>query len=150
MLAGEYRIEQATLSDLGALRQLEKECFGSDAWPWLDLVLVLSLPGIIRLKAVINDRLVGFISGERRLVEKCGWITILCVDSAFRKRGIARALLTRCETNLNMRAIRLSVRRSNGDALRLYQQAGYHSYTIWSKYYSGGEDALVLEKKLTF
>jgi ribosomal protein S18 acetylase RimI-like enzyme len=152
MLVGEenYRIEPATLSDLGTLRGLEKECFGQDAWPWLDLVLVLTLPGVIRLKAMVNGKMVGFISGERRVHEKCGWITILCVDPAYRKRGIAQGLLRQCEIQIKMNTIRLSVRRSNTDALRLYDQAGYHSHTVWKKYYSGGEDALVLEKKLTF
>jgi ribosomal protein S18 acetylase RimI-like enzyme len=151
MVEGEtVQIEQAMLSDLGVLRHIEKECFGQDAWPWLDLVLVLTLPGVVRLKASINGQLVGFVSGERRTHEKCGWITTLCVSSAYRKRGIARALLSRCEDELNMNTVRLSVRRSNHDALRLYNLAGYHSYTVWPKYYNGGEDALVLEKKLTF
>jgi ribosomal protein S18 acetylase RimI-like enzyme len=150
MLEGDYRIEQAALSDLGALRSLEKECFGRDAWPWLDLVLVLTLPGLVRLKAITGARLIGFISGECRMGEKRGWITTLCVANDYRKRGIARTLLSRCEAELNMNTIRLSVRRSNADALRLYYQAGYHSHTVWPKYYSGGEDALVLEKKLTF
>jgi ribosomal protein S18 acetylase RimI-like enzyme len=148
MLAEEFCIKQAGLSDLGELRQLEKACFGADAWPWLELALVLTLPRIVRLKAVVGDQLAGFISGERRIGEKCGWITILCVDSAYRKRGIARALLARCEKEINMQAVRLSVRRSNADALRLYNQAGYHTHQIWPRYYSGGEDALVLEKKL--
>jgi len=134
-------------SDLGAVRRLEKECFGADAWPWLELVLVLTLPGIIRLKAVVGEELVGFISGERRIGEKCGWITILCVSSAYRRRGIARALLSRCEADLNMQTVRLSVRRSNIEAIRLYDQSGYQSHKVWPRYYSGGEDALVLEKR---
>ena len=151
MLEGEsYRIAQAAISDLGVLRTLEKDCFGRDAWPWLDLVLVLTLPGVVRLKAVIGDKMVGFISGERRHNEKCGWITTLCVDQFYRKQGIAQGLLRHCEDELNMNTIRLSVRRSNANALRLYERAGYHSHTVWKKYYSGGEDALVLEKKLTF
>ncbi|HSV85001.1 MAG TPA: GNAT family N-acetyltransferase [Levilinea sp.] len=144
----EFRIEPAALPDLGELRHLEKACFGSDAWPWLELALVLTLPRIVRLKAVVGDHLAGFISGERRIGEKCGWITNLCVDSEYRKRGIARALLSRCEEEINMQKVRLSVRRSNVDALRLYYQSGYQSHQVWPRYYSGGEDALVLEKKL--
>jgi ribosomal protein S18 acetylase RimI-like enzyme len=151
MLEGQiHKIEPASLSDLGVLRNLEKECFGRDAWPWLDLVLVLSLPGVVRLKAIVDEHMVGFISGERRNNEKCGWITTLCVHHAYRKQGIAQGLLKQCEEALNMNTIRLSVRRSNTDALRLYDRAGYYHHTVWKKYYSGGEDALVLEKKLTF
>jgi ribosomal protein S18 acetylase RimI-like enzyme len=150
MLEGNFVIETAVLSDLGALRLVEKECFGNDAWPWLDLVIVLTLPGFLSYKAVIGNELVGFIAGERRRIENCGWITNLCVKSAYRKRGIARALLSRCEVELDMDHIRLSVRRSNEDALRLYHLAGYESYKVWRKYYADGEDALVLEKKLTF
>jgi [ribosomal protein S18]-alanine N-acetyltransferase len=150
MLEGEFVIETTVLSDFGALRLLENECFGNDAWPWLDLVVVLALPGFLSYKAVIDDAMVGFIAGERRIMENCGWITNLCVKSAYRKQGIARALLSRCETELKMDNIRLSVRRSNEAALRLYRMAGYESYKVWRRYYADGEDALVLEKKLTF
>lgn len=44
-------ITEASIRDLMDLRRLEQACFDLDAWPLLDLAGVLSLPGIIRLRA---------------------------------------------------------------------------------------------------
>ena len=65
---------------------------------------------------------------------------------AYRRMGIAQALLQACEARLSAPLIRLCVRRSNLPAIRLYEKYGYHQVDIWRAYYNGGEDALVLEK----
>jgi hypothetical protein len=57
----------ANLRDLGGLRRVEQACFLKDAWPLLDLFAVLTWPEIIRLKAVENDQMIGFIAGDRAL-----------------------------------------------------------------------------------
>jgi ribosomal-protein-alanine N-acetyltransferase len=48
-------IAQATLRDLNALRKIERVCFPKDAWPLLDLISVLSFPGVVHLKAVATS-----------------------------------------------------------------------------------------------
>jgi ribosomal protein S18 acetylase RimI-like enzyme len=93
---------------------------------------------------------VGFVSGERRTHEKCGWITTLCVSSAYRKRGIARALLSRCEDQFEYEHVRLSVRRSNMMLSVYTTWLAIILYRLAEILFNGGEDALVLEKKLTF
>lgn len=140
-------IETASWKDLGELRSLESECFGDDAWPLLDLISVLSLPGIIRLKAVTRDgKMVGFIAGERHLADKIGWITTLGVAQAYRKMHIGTRLLEECEKQLSLPVIRLCVRNDNLPALQMYEKAGYHHLTIWHAYYHDGHNAIVLEK----
>ncbi len=134
--------------DYTQLNQLEKTCFRQeDLWPFWDLIGVLTLPGMVRLKAVLDGKLVGFIGGEREAGKHLGWVTTLAVMPAYRRRGIALALLERGETALSMPRIRLSVRASNEAAIRLYELNGYSQVDNWNKYYSGGEDALVFEKK---
>ena len=59
-------IQTASLRDLGALRRLENICFEKDAWPLLDLIAVLTWPEVIRLKAVDDGRMVGFVAGDPR------------------------------------------------------------------------------------
>jgi ribosomal-protein-alanine N-acetyltransferase len=146
-VAGPFQIETASWHDLNPLRQIEKECFGDDAWPLWDLIAVLTFPNVVRLKAVMDGRMVGFTGGDPKPSEKVGWITTLGVLPANRRQGIARALLTACEEQLSLPRIRLSVRRSNLAAIQLYQSAGYHQTGVWPRYYIGGEDALVLEKE---
>jgi ribosomal protein S18 acetylase RimI-like enzyme len=142
----DFSIIPATWHDLGELRQLERECFGKDAWPLLDLIGALTFPGSIRIKAVVGGKMVGFVGGDPRPLEKIGWITTLGVAVAYRRNGIAATLLGACEDAMKMPVVRLCVRRSNLGAQKLYQQAGYQPAGVWEKYYNGQEDALVLQK----
>ena len=141
-------IHSANWRDFTQLNQLERACFRSeDLWPFWDLIGALTLPGLVRLKAVVDDKMVGFIGGERRFGRKVGWVTTLGVLPAYRRHGIAIALLDRCEQDLGTPSIRLCVRVSNHAAISLYEKCDYSVINRWKKYYSGGEDALVLEKR---
>lgn len=134
--------------DYSQLNRLEKASFRrEDSWPFWDLVGILTMPGLVRLKAVKDGQMVGFIGGERDAGKRLGWVTTLAVLPDYRRCGIARALLTQAEDELSMPRIRLSVRASNTAAIRLYESTGYQQVDRWGKYYAGGEDALVFEKK---
>lgn len=141
------KIIPASILDLHALRHLEQVCFPKDSWPLLDLIAVLSLPGVIRLKAVNDAKMTGFIAGDPRPGEKLGWIATIGVLPDHRGTGIGRALLEACEQQMLMPRIRLSVRQSNYEAIRLYEKAGYRAVDHWLRYYNDGEDALVMEKR---
>ena len=145
-----FIIEQASWRDLLALSKLEKVCFNRDAWPLIELMGVLTFPGVVRLRAVGDDKLVGFIAGDPRRRDNTGWILTLGVLPDWRRQGIAGVLLRKCEEQLHMPQMKLSVRRSNTAAIRLYEKMGYKQVDIWSKYYRGGEDGLVLTKEITW
>jgi len=145
-----YIIEQASWRDLLTLSALEKMCFNRDAWPLIELMGVLTFPGVVRLRAVGESKLVGFIAGDPRRRDNTGWILTLGVLPDWRRQGIAGALLNKCEEQLHMPQMKLSVRRSNTAAISLYETLGYKQVDIWSKYYQGGEDGLVLAKKMTW
>lgn len=136
------------MSDLNALRRLEQVCFGDDAWPLWDLAGMLILPGMVRLKAVCGGEMAGFAGGDPHPSEGTGWVATIGVFPAFRRQGIATALLRACEKQLGLPSVRLSVRRSNDGAAALYYREGYRLVDIWPHYYSDGEDAMVLEKRL--
>jgi ribosomal-protein-alanine N-acetyltransferase len=143
-----WTVMVADWRDYTQLQQLERACFNDDdSWPFWDLIGVLTLPGTVRLKAVVDGVMVGFIGGEREAGRRLGWVTTLGVMPAYRRYGIGQALLRKCEKELAMPAIRLSVRASNMPAIQLYENAGYEVVDRWQKYYTGGEDALVLEKR---
>lgn len=143
-----FEIQQANWRDLKDLQQLEKICFEGDAWPLLDLMAALTFPGMVRLKAVSGEKMVGFISGDLRHRQRVGWITTIGVLPEYRRLGIASALLMACEQAMGMPSIKLCVRRSNFAAQNLYLRHGYHKVDVWKKYYSDAEDALVYRKQM--
>jgi ribosomal protein S18 acetylase RimI-like enzyme len=141
-------IQPASLRDLGALRKLENACFAKDAWPLLDLMAVLTWPDVIRLKAVQDGEMVGFVAGDPRPAQDLSWIATIGVDPRYQHRGIGRALLRACESQMKFSRSRLTVRMSNDVAISLYEKEGYQSVDVWRQYYSDGEDGLVMEKTL--
>lgn len=140
-------IEPATWRDLNALRHLEQVCFPKDAWPLWDLIGVLTLPNVLRLKAVLKDQMIGFIAADIRPREHTAWIATIGVLPNQRGKGLGRTLLRTCEERLVDLTIRLNVRTSNESAIQLYLTSGYQKVGVWPGYYSDGEDALVMEKQ---
>jgi len=145
-VSGNFQIEEAGWRDFNELRQLENECFPLDAWPIWDVLGILTLPAVVRLKAVADGKMIGFVAGDIRRSEATGWIATLAVSAAFRRAGIATALISSCEIQMNVKKVKLCVRRSNAAAINLYQKLGYQNTGVWEKYYIGGEDGLILEK----
>jgi len=141
-------IQAANLRDLGSLRRLEQVCFEKDAWPLLDLIAVLSWPEVIKLKAVENGEMIGFVAGDPRPSEGATWVATIGVDPRYQRRGIGRTLLRACEEKTKLPRMKLTVRMSNNGAISLYEKEGYRSVDIWKRYYNDGEDGLVMEKTL--
>lgn len=136
----------ASFFDIGSLQQIERACFDEDRWPLLDLMAVLTFPDVIRLKAVTDGRMVGFIAGDQRESKGLSWIATIAVLPQFRQQGIGRAMLEACEARLTTPRVRLCVRTDNVSAIRLYEQAGYQRVDMWHRYYKDRADALVMEK----
>jgi ribosomal protein S18 acetylase RimI-like enzyme len=140
------KIEPASFMDINALTRLERACFGRDAWPFLDLIAVLTFPDVIRLKVVENGEMIAFAAGDPRPAEGFSWIATIGVAPEHRRKGIGRELLRACENRLRTPRLRLSVRASNEAAIHLYESEGYSRVDVWHGYYRDGEAAIVMEK----
>lgn len=141
-----FTLETASLADLGELGEMERICFPLDAWPLLERIGALVLPSVVRIKAVYNGRMIGFVGGDIRRRAGVGWITTISVLPEYRRSGVAEALLAACEKEMGMPRVRLAVRRSNNAAQALYLKHGYQTVETWRHYYQGGEDGVVMEK----
>jgi ribosomal-protein-alanine N-acetyltransferase len=132
--------------DLFAVWSLEQACFGRDSWSLVDLVFAMFGPGV-RLKAMIEGRLVGFVMAEPKPAQHFAWIATLGVHPDYQRRGIATQLLTAVEARLSVPVIKLTVRQSNTGAMALYRRFGYTPVDRWERYYAGGEAGVVMEKR---
>ncbi len=141
-------ITPAGLGDLWRLHRFEKLTFSrEDAWPLVELLFVLASPGIVRLKVESDRQMIGFVAGETRASQGTGWIITLGVAPAWRRQGLGERLLAAAEQAMHVPAIRLTVRASNQAAIALYQKVGYRQVGVSQRYYVGGEDGLIFEKR---
>ena len=118
-------IIRASILDLKTLEGFDRVCFPKDAWSVVERLVVLLSPGVVRLKAIDEGMMVGFIAGARPRSDGVAWIRSVGVLPEFRRRGLGRDLLHVCEERLNSRRLRLAVRASNNTAIRLYAGEGY-------------------------
>ncbi len=145
--ANGVQIAASTLRDIRAVRALEKACFGRDAWGYGELLFMYGAIGAVRLKAVADGHLVGFVSGEPRPAEGFAWIATIGVHPDYRRQGIGSRLLSQCEGRLDEPRLRLTVRAGNAPAQALYERFGYRAVERWPGYYGDGETGIVMEKE---
>ncbi len=83
--------------------------------------------------------------------KKYGLLMALNVDKNFQRMGIGTQLLiavSDCAMYLNMKRLKLRVRKSNSGAIALYSQMSFKGETVRRGYYSNGEDAIVMSASL--
>lgn len=144
----EIQILPASLWDMSDIRALEKASFAQDAWPLIEMIGVLTFPGIERWKALRGEELVGFVAADVRRGQGLAWIATIAVSPTVRRMGLGNRLLEKAESVVGVPSMRLSVRVSNSAAIQLYQKRGYIQIDVWPEYYTGAEDAIVMEKTL--
>ena len=139
-------IRRLAAADLPAAAELEKACFSV---PWTEGMLAGELSEGLYLGAFEDDKLVGYC-GMRGVLDE-GYINNVAVLPAFRRRGIARALLTELEKHTEGLAfLTLEVRESNTAAQALYISLGYLPVGRRPRYYERPvEDALLMTKYFT-
>jgi ribosomal-protein-alanine N-acetyltransferase len=145
-------IARATWRDVRALVQLDRRCFKPvDQFGWYEFLSLCVWPGVIALKAIDSNQIVGFIAGDPRRHEGHTIITTIGVDPAYQRRGIGERLLREVEARSarSVPRLQLMVRQSNLPALHLYRKLNYAIVETWPRYYEDGEDAYVMEKALT-
>ncbi len=144
-----YRIVQAAIRDVHAIRRLEQIVFPLDAYSYLSLTTLLLTPGGAYFKAVDPvGNLVGFVAGSPDWGARVDWIVTLGIHPDHRRHGLGRRLLAICEENLSQPKIRLTVRVSNEAAIHLYETAGYERIYVEPHYYNDGEDGIVMQKEI--
>jgi len=146
------KIEDTSIRLLGKLYEIEKKCFGQEAFTKQQLTYLLTAYNAIGLAARVNGEIAGFAIARVDIKRNAPFGHILTVDiaPAYRRKGIAQKLLHEIETIFREKGIkecRLEVREDNVAALNLYQKLGYKKVGNLEKYY-GDTHGLYLQKTL--
>lgn len=139
-------LRKLELSDLDAIERIERASYPA---PWSRSMFAseLAKPSSLSLAAIADSGdLVGYLVLSRYVD---AWhVMNVAVDPAWRRQGIAAALLERLLADTSGDAERghtLEVRVSNLAAVRLYERFGFRSSGIRRGYYTDNrEDALVM------
>jgi [ribosomal protein S18]-alanine N-acetyltransferase len=147
------KIRDATSRDLAGIVEIEELAF-DNPWSIDSFERELSLPFsrlIVAAKgADDNERLIGFLC--RWLVADECHILNVAVHPRMRRKGIAHRLLGDALAEAKSRhalVVTLEVRRSNLAARSLYRKFEFEERRLRRNYYGPGEDAIVMELKLS-
>ena len=140
---------------VGDVARLEAQVMGSDAWNEALVADELGRADRVWWAAYAADPsmpvpadapLVGYAGGL--IVDGDVQILKVGVDPAWRRHGIARELVGRVASdarNLGARTASLEVRAGNEGAQAFYEALGFASLGTRPRYYSDGEDALIMK-----
>lgn len=142
-------IRQAVRSDLRAIMQIERACFGSERFSTQTVLAMISREDSFTLIAEEDDEVVGAAMCTFSSESGEGKIASIAVLEEHRGRGIGKALLKACEESLRslgLSLFTLEVDVDNEAAVNLYTSNGYLINGVIEGFYSSGRDAYSMSK----
>ncbi|MGC4938012.1 GNAT family N-acetyltransferase [Kribbella sp. DT2] len=156
-------IRPATASDQPAVVALDAACFPKDAWSsgsWAgeftraDREILVAGPSAGESSPVVpstsgadSGRLRGFVVLLVPAVEDDPVDLLrIAVDPAYRRTGLGRRLLAAALEQHQARSVLLEVAAGNEAAIGLYAGFGFAELSRRRGYYTGGEDAVVMQR----
>ncbi len=138
-------IEKMSSSHIEVIARLEKDCFSS---PWSEDGLKSELNNDFArfYVAFSGDKIAGYIGSHNILGEV--YITNVAVFSEFRRNGVGKALvvfLVEEMKNENAEFVTLEVRKTNHNAISLYEKCGFEKVGERKNFYEKPiEDAILM------
>ena len=133
------------VDDIKEVFKINRASFTTDAWSRKALEREFKLPYSVRYVLELEGKVIGYcviwlIKGE-------AFIMSLAIDPTMRGRGLGRYLMDEVIKDLSRKAevFLLDVRKSNLPAIRLYRSLGFSVVKERPKFYSDGENALMME-----
>ena len=142
-------VRKMSESDVDAVCVIERECFSAEAWPRDDFEALASGDGgevWTALVAADAETVCGYICGSCVAGEL--EIGSVAVAHEFRRKGLARRLISELETRTGAQKAFLEVRKSNTAARTLYESLGFREIAVRKNYYDKPPEDAVIMKKL--
>lgn len=140
-------VRKCKYEDILAVSEMEKECFKGESWSYGTIASAFDNPAYVMVVAEEGGEVIGY-----------GCISIACensdlenvlVSEEYRNSGVGSAIIRELLREAEERGAEhtfLEVRVSNSAALSLYLKNGFAGVYARSRYYSDGEDCLVMRK----
>jgi len=144
-------VRRARRDDIPEITEIEELAFPKSPYPTYVFLYNLSNNPDGFLVAEVSGRVVGYIIFETRPWLNEGHIVSIAVHPDHRRRGIGTILMKEAERRIAERGydvVRLEVRESNFGARRFYERLGYEVERREPGYYSDGETAVIMVKRL--
>lgn len=142
-------IVSMTSDHVAQVAELERICFGTEAWSEKSVASELNNPLSFWLVAVDGERVAGYV-GSQTVLDESDMMNV-AVHPDYRKQGIATALIVGLVEELRKkgsRCLTLEVRASNENAISVYQKLHFQEVGRRKNYYRNPkEDALILRKE---
>ena len=142
-------IREWKFEDILKISELEKECFPKEPWSYQALASSFQSDNFIGIVAEEGADVIGYggitIAADQADIDNVG------VTEYFRNSGVGTALLCRLLQLAKAKGVKkvfLEVRVSNSVAMELYLKSGFKGVYARTRYYSDGEDCLVMAKEL--
>ena len=142
-------VRKSKYEDILRVSELEKECFGGESWSFGAIATAFENPAYCMVTAEEDGEVIGY-GCAMTVCENCDLENILVAEE-YRRGGVGRRILTELIADAKARGAQkmfLEVRVSNAPAMSLYLGCGFKGVHARTRYYSDGEDCLVMSKEL--
>ena len=143
------KIRDWKYEDILRISEMEKECFPQEPWSFRMLASSFESDSFTGLLAEDGGEIIGYAGIT--LASDSADIDNVAVAEPFRSSGVGTALVEKLVEVAKGRGVKkvfLEVRVSNSVAMELYIKCGFKGAYARTRYYSDGEDCLVMVKEL--
>lgn len=147
-----FAIRPATEADLEAIMEIERSCFGNDAWSKSTMRSELLAPHTYYLVASSDRGILGYAGLSKLPSSETSDIQTIAVSESIRGQGLGRELMQRLieeATRLGSTELWLEVREDRPIPQALYDSLGFQRISTRENYYQpDGVSAIVMRLSL--
>ena len=143
------QIRKWEYKDILKISQIEAECFPLEPWSFQMLASSFETENFHGVLAEDGDEIIGY--GGITVAFDSADIANVAVTEPYRHSGVGTAIISellKIASSQGAKKVFLEVRVSNSIAMELYLKSGFKGTYARTRYYSDGEDCLVMVKEL--
>ncbi|MDE7214885.1 MAG: ribosomal protein S18-alanine N-acetyltransferase [Clostridia bacterium] len=143
------QIRKWEFKDILKISEMEKECFPKEPWSYQMLVSSFQSESFYGVLCEDGGEIIGY--GGITVTADTADIDNIAVTEAYRGGGVGTKILKeliKAAKKGGAKKVFLEVRVSNSNAMKLYLKNGFKGVYARTRYYSDGEDGLVMVKEL--